>query len=338
MSRPRFVVYGAGAVGGVIGACLHQHDYDVMLIARGAHFGAMRDSGLHLRSAQGDDTVRVPVVDSPRTAGISTNDVVLLAVKSQDTAGVLAELSAVAPRSTPVVCVQNGVANERAALRYFDDVYGVCIVLPAVHLEPGVVEASAAPVTGLLDIGRFPRGRDDVAQQVADAFNASTFESVVRDDIMRWKYRKLLNNLSNALDALCGAGARRGTVQERLLEEGMACLQAAGIEFVAEAEDRERRGDRLQFDSAAARSRPGASTWQSMARGVAIEADFLNGEIVMLGQLHDVPTPVNRALLELVNEAARAGRPPGSFELDEVIRIVLGNESSERERGGYPAE
>jgi 2-dehydropantoate 2-reductase len=327
-TQPRFVVYGAGAVGGVIGARLHQHGHDVVLIARGAHFESMRDSGLHLRSAHGDDTVRVAVVDSPRSADIAPDDVVLLAVKSQDTAPVLAELSAVAPRSTPVVCAQNGVANERAALRYFDDVYGVCIVLPAVHLEPGVVEATAAPVTGLLDIGRFPDGHDDVAARVADAFNASTFESVVRDDIMRWKYRKLLNNLGNALDALCGPGARRGAVQDHLLEEGMACLHAASIEFVSEAEDRERRGDRLQFDSAAARSRPGASTWQSMARGVAIEADFLNGEIVMLGRLHGVPTPVNRALLELVNDAARAGRPPGSFDLDEVIRIVLGGEST----------
>jgi 2-dehydropantoate 2-reductase len=324
----RYVVYGAGAIGGVIGARLYQCGHDVVLIARGAHYEAIRDSGLRLRSAEADETVRVPVVDSPAAVDVSADVVVLVAVKSQDTAAVLTALSAVAARSTPVVCVQNGVANERAALRYFDDVYGVCIVLPAVHLEPGVVEATAAPITGLLDIGRFPRGHDDIAHHVADAFNAATFESVVRDDIMRWKYRKLLNNLGNALDALSGPGARRGVVQERLLEEGMACLRAAGIEFVPEAEDRERRGDRLQFDGAAARSRPGASTWQSMARGVAIEADFLNGEIVMLGQLHGVPTPVNRALLELVNDAARTGRAPGSFAPDEVIQIVLGDESS----------
>jgi 2-dehydropantoate 2-reductase len=330
-TQPRFVVYGAGAIGGVIGARLFQQGREVVLIARGAHHDAIRDSGLVVRSADREDTVRVPVVDSPGAAGISAADIVLLAVKSQDTAAVLTALAAAAPRSTPVVCVQNGVANERAALRYFDDVYGVCIVLPAVHLEPGVVEATAAPITGLLDIGRFPRGRDDVAQHVADAFSASTFESAVRDDIMRWKYRKLLNNLGNALDALCGPGARRGVVQERLLEEGMACLHAAGIGFVPEAEDRERRGDRLQFDGAAARSRPGASTWQSMARGVAIEADFLNGEIVMLGQLYGVPTPMNRALLELVNDAARAGRRPGSFAPDEVIRIVLGDESDQPE-------
>jgi 2-dehydropantoate 2-reductase len=328
-TQPRFVVYGAGAIGGVIGARLFEQGREVVLIARGAHHDAIRDSGLVVRSSDREDTVRVPVVDSPSAADISAADIVLLAVKSQDTAAVLTALAAAAPRSTPVVCVQNGVANERAALRYFDDVYGVCIVLPAVHLEPGVVEATAAPVTGLLDIGRFPRGHDDVAQHVADAFNASSFESAVRDDIMRWKYRKLLNNLGNALDALYGPGARRGVVQERLLEEGMACLQAAGIEFVPEAEDRERRGDRLQFDGAAARSRPGASTWQSMARGVAIEADFLNGEIVMLGHLHGVPTPVNRALLELVNDAARAGRPPGSFAPDEVIHIVLGDESDQ---------
>jgi 2-dehydropantoate 2-reductase len=139
---------------------------------------------------------------------------------------------------------------------------------------------------------------------------------------MRWKYRKLLNNLSNVMDALCGSQARDSEVTRRASDEGVACLAAAGIDVVSEEEDRERRGAALQFGSAAARSRPGASTWQSLARGAGIETDYLNGEIVLLGRLHGVPTPVNRALVDLAREVSRAGVAPGSLSQDEVMRRV----------------
>ena len=164
--------------------------------------------------------------------------------------------------------MQNGVANERAALRFFASVYGVCVVCPALHLEPGSVEAYAEGTTGMFDIGRFPNGTDDRREAIAAALDASTCESVARADIMRWKYRKLINNLSNAVDALCGPDERVGTLSARLRDEAMACLAAAEIECASPEEDSARRGTRMQWGSAASQSRPGASMWQSMARGV----------------------------------------------------------------------
>ncbi len=114
---------------------------------------------------------------------------------------------------------------------------------------------------------------------------------------MRWKYAKLLNNLGNAMDALCGPDADGRDLQQRARSEGAACLRAAGIDPISPEEDSARRGDRFQWDGPANRSRPGASSWQSLARGTgSIEADYLNGEIVLLGRLHGVPTPVNLML------------------------------------------
>ena len=319
-------MFGAGAVGGVVGARLHQHGHDVVFVARGAHYEAMRASGLRVKSPDGAVTLSVEVVDAPAQIDFRGGDVVVLAMKSQDTEAALTALAAVAPSSTPIVCMQNGVANERAALRYFASVYGVCVVCPAVHLEPGVVEAYANPIAGLFDIGRYPSGSDEVAQQIADALDESTCESVARTDIMRWKYRKLINNLSNAIDALCGPGTRAGVLSDEVRTEAMACLSAAGIEAASEEEDAARRGAVLPWGGAAAQSRPGASMWQSMARGVSIEADYLNGEIVLLGRLHGVPTPVNAGLLQLVKRAAREGVAPGSLSVDEVIRVVSADE------------
>ena len=70
----------------------------------------------------------------------------------------------------------------------------------------------------------------------------------------------------------------------------------SGIDHVSEADDRARRGDILRIVPIDERPRPGASTWQSLARGNPVEVDYLNGEIVLLGRLHGVPTPATERL------------------------------------------
>ena len=254
----RFIVYGAGAIGGIVGGRLAQHGYDVVLVARGEHHDAIRDSGLRIDGPDSSVTLAIPVVDSPTGIEFRADDVVLLCVKSQDTEAALTALEAIAPLTTAVVCVQNGVANERTTLRRFANVYGVCVVCPALHLEPGVVEAHAAPTTGILDLGRYPHGTDPTAAAISTAFASSTFASVPRADIMRWKYGKLLNDLSNAIDALCGPDPHGGELGRRARAEGEACLAAASIDAVSREEDAERRGDLFQWGGAAARYAPGS--------------------------------------------------------------------------------
>jgi 2-dehydropantoate 2-reductase len=303
----RFIVYGAGAIGGVIGALLHEHGEDVRLVARGAHAAAIHAAGLVLESAAGRRALPIPVSSQPPAT--RPDDVVLLAMKSQDTRGALMALRPVAPPATPVVCVQNGVENERAALRLFANVYAVCVMCPAAHLEPGVVQAFSAPVPGLLDIGRYPSGTDAVSARIGAAFRSASFDSIERTDVMRWKYRKLLTNLANAVEAVCQPGGRAEII-DLAREEGVACLQAAGIDFASAEEDRTRRGDLLNRQ-ALGQVKGGSSTWQSLERGAgSIESDYLNGEIVLLGRRHGIPTPVNSLLQELAaGMAARRARP-----------------------------
>src|SRR5205823_5182629 len=205
----------------------------------------------------------------------------------------------------------------------FAHVYGMCVMLPATHLEPGVVVAHSAPITGLLDVGRYPYGVDDLAIAIADDLSASTFESVPRDRIMRWKYTKLLMNLGNALEAACGTAARGSGLYRAARAEGVAVLEAAGIDFASEDEDRERRGDRLHQQPVAGQRRSGGSSWQSLARGThSIETDYLNGEIVLLGRLHGVPTPVNELLQRIANELARMGAAPESMDPEGLLTAL----------------
>ena len=154
---------------------------------------------------------------------------------------------------------------------------------------------------------------------MAAALGGSTFQSVPRDNIMRWKYNKLLMNLGNAAGALCGPEARNSPLVRDARLEGERVLKAAGIDFASLDEDRERRGNWLQLAPIAGAQRAGTSSWQSLQRGTGnIECDYLSGEIVLLGRIFGVATPINQRLQELANRAARLGLAPGSMTLDEV--------------------
>ena len=313
----RFVVLGAGAIGGAVGARLHQKGFDVTLVARGEH-GRALESGLVLEAPDETVTLPIPVVSDPALLAWDGDTVVLLSVKGQHTEHALNQLS-VAPPSTPVVCMQNGVENERRALRHFPNTYGMCVMCPATQLRPGVVQLHSAPVSGMLDLGRYPAGIDDTGRAIADAIATTTFQSVARPDIMRWKYRKLLMNLANAVEALSGPEGRFSPLAQEAQREGKAVLAAAGIEVASSEEDRERRADHLQIVRTASGEWRGGSSWQSLARGAgSIEAEFLNGEIVLLGRLHGVPTPVNALLQRLAVRAAADAAAPGSWRIEDL--------------------
>lgn len=313
----RFVVVGAGAVGGVIGGFLRRSGHEVVLVARGRHGQVIADEGLTVRTPQGPFVVRTDVVASPADVRFGAGDVVLLAVKSQDTAGVLDDLEAAgAASATPVVCLQNGVGNEPLAAERFAHVYGVPVMAPTLHLDPGVVEAAAGPVPAILDVGRYPDGADDTAEAVSAAFRAAGIESVVRPDIMRWKWAKLLMNLGNAIEVVCGPGSGGGDLGAAVRREGRAVLDAAGIAYASREEDRARRGDILQVSRTPG---TGGSTWQSVVRGTGIETDHLTGEIVRLGARVGVPTPLNAVLLRRAAAVARQGSGPGAAPVEEIL-------------------
>ena len=324
----RFTIFGAGAIGGVIGGRLVQAGRDVQHVARGSHAAAIAADGLTVRSPLGDVTVAVPVIDSMsglERLRLHADDVVIVAVKSDATIGVIDELARVAPPSLHIVCAQNGVENERVALRSFANVQAMCVMMPAEHLEPGVVVAYSSPVAGLLDVGRFPGGVDDTTEAIAAALSGAGFESIARADVMRWKYAKLLMNLGNVIEAASGTEGRGLELASQARREARACYEAAGIDFASGEEDRDRRGDKISIGEIDGAVRSGGSTWQSLARSTGrIETDFLNGEIVLLGRLHGVATPVNERLARLGHELVAAGAPPGSIDSDELAARLAG--------------
>lgn len=319
----RYVVVGAGAVGGTIGARLHGAGRDVVLVARGAHLAAIRERGLRLDSPDGPSVHRIPAVGSVTGMSFRPGDVVLLTVKSQDTVPVLDELAAVAPDVT-VACAQNGVANERSAAARFHRVQAVLVILPAEHYEPGVVIASSAPVPGVLEVGRYPSGTDATSDAIAADLATAGFAARADPAVLDGKYGKLLTNLGNAADAICGPGdPDLARIVGLAGAEGAACLAAAGIVARTGDDDRVRREGTITERPVGGLARRGSSSWQSLYRGGGtVEARFLNGEIVALGAAQGIPTPVNSELMRVAEEMAAAGEPPGSRSGADLLAVL----------------
>ena len=305
----RFVVFGAGAVGGVVGARLHQAGFAVTLIARGAHLEAIRRDGLTLLTPVQRAVLPLPAAGDPSEIAWGDDVVVLLVTKSQDTLAALTALRAAAGPGVPVICVQNGVENERTALRLLDHVYGAAVMAPTAHLEPGIVESYGADISGAIDIGRYPDGVDERCERVCAALEASMFNSRPMPDVMRLKYAKLLLNLTNAVQALCEPGEGRDELTALVRAEGRAVLTAAGVPFVAdEVTDVTARWTQWGVRDIDGRRRAGSSTWQSLARGTGATGDRLpQRRDRAQGRLHGVPTPVNAAVCRLAARAAREG-------------------------------
>jgi 2-dehydropantoate 2-reductase len=316
----RWLVVGAGAVGGGIAARLHLAGEAVVVVARGAHAAAIRERGLIVEAPDGTAVARLAVVAAAGELAPRPGDVVLVAVKTQDVAGVADELvaagfaDAAGVTGTPIVCLTNGLEAERICARRFADVHAVCVMSPCEYLEPGVVRQWAEPpLRGILDVGRYPDGDDAVDARIAEALRRSGYRSDPLPDILRWKRTKLLLNLSNAIEAMAGPAARGSALAEAARAEAVAVFAAAGLAYASPAEDAARR---MGLRSAAIGSvtRKGGSTWQSLARGKPLETDYLNGEIVLLGRLHGVATPVNAR----IQRATRSATAPGALRVDQI--------------------
>jgi 2-dehydropantoate 2-reductase len=322
----RIVVYGIGAIGGTIAARLVQSGAEVAGIARGAMLEAIRAGGLTLRTPGGTNTARFPCHAAPSGIDWRPDDVVMLTMKGQDTPAALAALRDAGVARQAIVCAQNGVDNERQALRLFPNVFGMTVMMPAQYDTPGEVVAHGTPRTGLFDLGRYPRGTDG-AEALCEVLAQAGFGMRLHPEVMASKHGKLLMNLANMLDAAMGEAAGRGPWFQRAKAEGEEVLTAAGIAFEDLGIGSPRR-EEMKLGQVEGIRRSGSSTQQSLLRGTgSIETDLLNGEIVLLGRLHGVPVPVNEALCDLGRHVIAEAVPPGTFPEADFAAMVAAHEA-----------
>jgi 2-dehydropantoate 2-reductase len=328
----RFIMCGAGAIGGVIGGQLAKAGFEVVFIDKiREHVDAINRCGLQLKGVHGDHTLKVPAVLRASEVDFRDHDVIFLAVKSQHSDAATAELRQATSLELPIFCAQNGVRNEEVAARYFRHVHGVMVLVGAKRLKPGEVVHTG---NGPIGIGTFPAGLSQVARDVAAALEQTDLPVYTTERIVAAKWNKLLQNLNNATMGLTGFASQeaRADPETRLwmadvCEEGARVLQTAGIAYEGppgmgpiEERIRELRNLETRPDVPEDEERKGrASLWQDLYhRRGEVEADYFNGEIVRLGQQYNVPTPYNSLLLKLIKEMATARELPGKYTIQQL--------------------
>ncbi len=337
----RYIIYGAGAIGSLIGGQLAASGAEVVLIGRAAHVAAINADGLLLKSAQGDQRItNLSAVTEPSQLKSQPDDVILLAVKTAQTHDAVHKLRNVFPENTPFICLQNGVRNEEMAAERFLHVYGSMVDLSALMIAPGVIAATRGNV---LSFGSYPLGFDDTLETMAEALRAAGYRVTVNENVMAVKWSKLLLNLNNATHAIIDTYVQLSFVTPDIanfmadvMEEGLHLLDVAGISL----EDENNPLDvsklisvmrAMAYDDekiAAAQQIPHElrtypSTWDDIQRKRGeTEAGYFNGEIILLGEKHHVPTPYNSALLNILEKMAAAGDAPGKYTLEELIGMV----------------
>jgi 2-dehydropantoate 2-reductase len=340
----RYVFLGAGAVGSALGGLLARQGVDVLLVARGEHARVMGERGLVVRCPDTTVTVEVPTVTDPDQAHLTVDDVLVLTTKTQQAEAALDRWAdarvherdgTVAGRVAdllPVLTALNGVTGEEIALRRVERVLAVCVWFPTIMIEPGEVIVRGTPRRGVFHVGRYGASPDPAADaRLLDAigrdWDPAGCRVVPTGAVMAWKYRKLLANVGNVLQALLGDTTGAEDLAGAVEREAREMLAAAGIPVTGD--DEARAGwepPDLSFEPVPGEpAQLGGSSWQSLVRGTgSIETDYLNGEITLLGRRIGRPSPLNTRLTALARRAAREGWRPGAMTVGE-LRAELGH-------------
>jgi 2-dehydropantoate 2-reductase len=319
---PRVAVYGAGAIGGMLGAHLARTgEAEVALIARGPHLAAMRERGLTLRGAS-DFAVRPRCTDDPSELG--PQDYVIVGLKAHAVPGVVDRMRPLLGEGTAVVFAVNGVPwwyfhrlpgpYEGRRLESVDpggrqwDGIGPeravgCVVYPAAEVpEPGVIEH----VSGDRFVLGEPSGEaTERVQALSRLLIKAGLKAPVRPRIRDEIWVKLWGNLSfNPISALTGATldvitADPGTraLARAMMLEAQAVGERLGVRFGVDVERR--------IEGAAAVGAHKTSMLQDLERGRPMEIDALVTAVQEMGRLVGVATPAIDAVLALVAQRAR---------------------------------
>jgi len=296
----RILIAGTGGVGGYFGACLARAGHEVVFLARGKNLAALQSSGITVESIDGDFHLsHITAVES--VAGLDPVAVVLVTVKSYDTATIARQIAPLVGEDTVVLSLQNGIENESLLASELDlpPLMGAMTEIGAELVSPGIVRhvAEGTIVFGEMTGHESPRGR-----ALAELFTAAGVRHRLSLEMPLMLWSKLSWNAAhNAVTAITHttAGAAAG------IPATAEVLRAAMHEVVAVARAQGILLEPARVDTTIAFSRDHLGTLrtsmlQDLERGRRLEYDAINGAVIRFGETVGVPIPVNRTLYGLL--------------------------------------
>jgi 2-dehydropantoate 2-reductase len=298
----KIAVMGSGGVGGFYGGRLAHAGAEVTFVARGKHLAAMREHGLRIESeTQGNIHIpQVRVTDDPATIG--PVDLVLVGVKLWDLADAARSFKSIVGPDTAVLSLQNGVIKDDILRREFGDsavMGGVGYV--ATHIaRPGVI-LQVGTLQRII-FGEYDGKQSKRAQAFLDLALKAGIQAELSTDIRRtlWEKYTFLVGLSGTTTTMrTTIGPIRSNPQTRaflfdLMKEVVAVGRAHGVKLPENYAE-----DRLAFADTVAASMT-SSMHHDLDSGNRLEVEWLSGGVVTLGAAVKVPTPVNRAVWDVL--------------------------------------
>ncbi len=318
----RLIIYGAGGIGCVMGGHLALTGQDVVLIGRPGHVNAINENGLKFITPSGTHMLRIPAVTGPEQVEFGPEDAVCLTMKGQNTEEAMKDLKAVVD-DVPVFCFQNGVRNEETVSRHFSRVYGAMVRVGSVYLKDGEVIARRDP-PGWFIIGKYPKGNDETAEKVAEHLRTASFYVRTSEDVIPYKWGKLVGNLGNAIGAITNASwGETGNIMQAAQKELTDLLAEANIHWISQEQVSKEWPDITAPLRGSIDSEAQSSTWQSLAREQGtVETDFLNGEVVRLAASLGKKAPINETLLRISREMAANREHPGKYSAAQLSSLL----------------
>jgi 2-dehydropantoate 2-reductase len=296
----RIGIMGSGGLGGYFGARLCRGGAQVHFIARGSHLSAMRSEGLRV---EGPDPIHIPQVNATSDpAEVGPVDLVMLCVKLWDTEEALGQIRPMVGPATTIISFQNGVLKDqylRAAYPASQLMGGVGYVATTID-RPGVIRQTG-PMQRLL-FGEFDGSRSPRAEAFLAACLAGDIKAELSANILReiWQKYVFLVGLSGTTTTIRKPiGPIREDAQTRaflldVMREVVAVGRAHGVDIAEDfADGRLKFADEMAYDMT-------ASMHHDLERGNRLEVRWLSGGVVQLGQEKSVPTPLNRAIADIL--------------------------------------
>ena len=309
----KVVVFGAGGVGAFYGGLLARAGQDVRFVARGAQLDALRRQGLHISSLALGEIDIPPLRASHRASDLGPADLVLVAVKAHQTAGILDDIAVLVGPDTLLMALQNGIEADDVLSGRFgaDRVVGAVVYVGATLERPGFVRHVAAGTLVIGDRGAVGAGR---VERVREVLASTGLPVRVTPDIERQRWHKLAWNASfNAISALTLRSTQDllATPATRdllvgLMHEVVAVAKARGVTLG--------ESDIEQLVGATEKSAPiRTSMLVDRERGRPLETDAIVGVVVRAGREAGVPTPIASVLYALLSALAEPARPAESL-------------------------
>lgn len=330
---------GAGSIGCYVGGRLLAAGYDVRLVGRPSLVDAVAKDGLRISDCDGYakrlESTQVRIDADVR--GMADCDVVLVTVKSLDTAAAGAQLAPVLKRGALIVSLQNGIRNPTTLAAGLPDMKVVAGMVPfnVVRKPDGTFHRGTS---GDLLVGADAGEGARMIGALVTALNDAGVPSAAHEGVVGVQWGKLLFNLNNALNALAGIPLKEELSQRRfrillaaLMAEGLTVMRAAGIKPAASLKVppgvvphvlrlpdglfAKLAGTMLKVDPEAR-----SSMWEDLERRRPTEVDYLNGEIVRLAVAHGRTAPLNERIVALVRRAETTSRGSPRLAADVLAR------------------